>query len=324
MQPSAPQHGKGELRRQIYQECRAMAEYALAKGKPFPASAIQTIEAFEAVELAAGEETEAKPAPQGTDLDIAELVAAHDLLARLIEPVTPQVVLLLDKEHYSHTLLKFLGPISLVRQLMLAAILSLVVFIGMIATPYIDASSMAEDVLSATDIEQFARLVFYMGAAGLGASFAALYKANNYISQGTYDPCHESSYWIRFSLGIIAGLLLAVLISQKAIQNNEMLSPGIMRPLLAILGGFSADLVYTFLNRMVETFKSLFSGSTQDIINAKSEEAKTKLATLETEGRMNLAKDLMQMQQKLATETDPEQIKQQLNAVLQNLMQSKQ
>jgi hypothetical protein len=37
--------------------------------------------------------------------------------------------------------------------------------------------------------------------AGLGACFAALFLANRYIAEGTFDPKYESSYWIRFILG---------------------------------------------------------------------------------------------------------------------------
>ncbi len=180
---------------------------------------------------------------------------------------------------------------------------------------------VAEDVLSAAGVDQLIRLAFYMSSAALGASFAALYKANFYLSKGTYDPSYQASYWIRFTLGIIAGLLLALLVSERAMQSEGFLSNGVARPLLAILGGFSADLLYTFLNRMVETFKSLFESSTEDILNAKEMEAKAKLAGLEVEGRMNLVQDLMRVQQEIGKSNDPEEVKKQLNELLQNLVQ---
>jgi hypothetical protein len=74
---------------------------------------------------------------------------------------------------------------------------------------------------------------------------------------------------------------------------------------------------------MVETFKSLFESSSQDIIDAKAIEAKAKLAGLEVEGRMKLSQSLMQVQQQIGQETDPDQIKQQLNELMQNLMMVK-
>lgn len=310
-----------DLRKQIYMECKSMANFALAKGKPVPADTIKSIETFEDRSPTGNEES--APPHIRREIDITALVDAHDLLTRLIEPATPQTVLLLYVEQKTETVLRFLGPVSLVRQLMLAAVLSLLIFITLMASPFISGGKLAEDVLTADGIEQLARLIFYVSAAGLGASFTALYTANAYISKGTYDPCHQSSYWIRFLLGIIAGLLLSLLISEKSIQEDGMLSKGIIRPLLAILGGFSADLLYTFLNRMVETFKSLFEGSSQNMLDAKAQESKAKLAELEVERKMHLTQNLIQMQQQIGAETDPEQIKQQLNEILQNLMQSK-
>lgn len=322
MNQNTPSYAHLDLRKQIYMECKSMAKYALAKGKPVPADAIKSIEAFEDTSPTA--ENEEKAALRiRKEIDITALIDAHYLLARLIEPATPKTVLLLCMEEKSEPLLKFLGPVALVRQLMLAAVFSLILFIALMASPFINGAKLAEDVLSAQGIEQLARLIFYISAAGLGASFTGLYTVNGYISKGTYDPCHQASYWIRFLLGIIAGLLLSLLISQQTLQDNGMLSTGIIRPLLAILGGFSADLLYTFLNRMVETVKSLIEGSTQNLLDARTQEAKARFAGLEVEGRMKLAQNLMQMQQQIGMESDPEELKQQINSILKNLMNSK-
>jgi hypothetical protein len=307
------------LREQIYIECRAMAEFSLSKGKSVPASVIKNIEAIE--DHGPSDHGESGIPKIRKDLDITDLIETHEFLVRLIEPATPQTVLLLDRERKNQSALKFLGTVSLIRQLMMAVLISLFIFVALMASPYIDGAKLADDVLSAEGTDQLVRLAFYMSSAGLGASFAALYKANYYISKGTYDPTYQSSYWIRFTLGIIAGLLLALLISEKSMQGEGLLSNGVARPLLAILGGFSADLLYTFLNRMEETFKSLFVSNTQDILDAKAIEGKAKLAGLEVDGRMKLAQNLMEVQQQIGETTDPEQLKQQLNDLLQNLIQ---
>lgn len=309
-----------DLREQIYLECKSMAGYALAKGKSVPVKAIQCIESFEDRN---GISAEGCAPKIQRDLDITALVETHDLLAKLIDPAAPQTILLLDTEQATGSIYRILGPVSLVRELMLATIISLIFFVGLMSSPLIDADKLAEDVLKANGIEQLARLIFYIAAAGLGASFAALHKANGYISNGTFDPTHQSSYWIRFSLGIIAGLLLSILVSESSIQGGELLSKGIIRPLLAILGGFSADLLYAFLNRMVETFKSLFENSTRSMLEAKAIEAKAKQANMEVEARNKLAQSLMDVQSAIATDMTPEQVKQQLNTVLQDLMKSK-
>ena len=82
-------------------------------------------------------------------------------------------------------------------------------------------------------------------------------------------------------------------------------------------------MLYAFLIRMVETFKSLFESSTQNILDAKAIEAKAKLASLEVEGRNKLAQSLMAMQTQIGADANPEQIKQQLNEILQDLIKPK-
>ena len=311
------------LREQLYLECRAMTEYVLARGQSVPASVIKNIEAIEDYIVSTDEEGQTIQTPViRKDVDISDLVDTHDFLSQLIEPASPKTILLLDMEQKRKSVFKFLSPVALVRQLMVASFLSLLIFVALMASPYIDGEKLAEDVLSASGLEQLLRLMFYMSSAGLGASFAALYKANFYIAKGSYDPTYEASYWIRFSLGIIAGLLLALLISERSISNDGMLSHGVARPLLAILGGFSADLLYSFLNRMVETFKSLFESNARDMIDAKELEGKAKLANMEVQKRMQLAQRLMDMQQQISTSSDPEEVKQQLNDLVQNLIQT--
>jgi hypothetical protein len=309
------------LRQQLYMEARAMAEYALSKGKSVPAIAIKNVEEFEdRTPLKEGEIGDGFPRVR-MDLDITALVSTHDVLSHLIEPATPQTVLLLDVEQESNSLFSFLGPVALVRQLMFAAIFFLIIFVVLLASPYIDSEKLSQEVLDAHGIEQFFRLIFYISSAGLGASFASLYKANSYISKGTYDPSYQAAYWVSFSLGIISGLLLALLISESSVQSEGMLSKGVTRPLLALLGGFSADLLYTFLNRMVETFKSLFEGGTQNIIESKAQEGKSRIAAQAIENRMKLAQDLMKLQQQVGSTSNPEEIQNQINQLLQGLTQ---
>lgn len=310
-----------DLPSQIYMECLAMAKHALAKGKPVPAEPIKTIDAF--TDYAVEENSPQHIPAIRRNLDISELVTAHNVLVQIIEPATPKTVLLLYMDQHSDTWFKFLGPVALVRQLTLAAAIALIVFIGMMVTPYISSSNLAADVLSAAGIDQLARLVFYISAAGLGATFAGLYTVKNYISKGTFDPCYQAAYWIRFLLGIIAGLLLAIIVSEHSLQSEGYLTKGIIRPLLAILGGFSADLLYTFLNRMVETFKSVFEGGIDSKVQTKTQEAKTKLAGEEMARRTALSQELMKLQQSLGQEPTPAQLKQQVDNLLHNLIQPK-
>ncbi|MCI5146085.1 MAG: hypothetical protein D3923_11285, partial [Candidatus Electrothrix sp. AR3] len=90
-----------------------------------------------------------------------------------------------------------------------------------------------------------------------------------------------------------------------------------------LLGGFSADLFFTFLNRMVETMKSLFTGSAKAIVASKAQENQVKLEGMAVEGRMKLAGDLLKMQQEMGKSSDPDQVMEQLNHMIAGLLPEK-
>jgi len=367
-------HKNDNIRSHIYDECKAMAEYALRKGKSVPTSTIETIELFEKKEETIpkkeipskkksddsgdndGEEAENNV---GKDLKIDKLVNAHENLSEIVKPATPQAILLLHTERKKTGRLRILGPIPIIRHMILVAIFSLVSFIGLLAfsnainkeekdakiemtdidkkqkdknidtTDTGKENKVAKNGLTDTDKKQsdtnnkmsgisvficggkysIFDLLFLLSASGLGASFAALYKANNYITTLTFNQDYQSTYWIQFLLGLISGLILAVVISEKTIEGIEFLTKDIVRPLLAILGGFSADLVYTFLNRMVETLKSLFEGSPKEIVKAKLQKNQIKSAA-----------SIAEIQQEIGPNTKPEEIKAKLKKLFKDLM----
>ena len=93
---------------------------------------------------------------------------------------------------------------------------------------------------------------------------SALFTAYRYISEGTYDPKYESTYWLRFILGLMAGLLLPALIPIGGQAGDSTLT----KPLLALLGGFSAAMLYRVLERLVNTVESLVQADSRELRTA--------------------------------------------------------
>jgi hypothetical protein len=116
-------------------------------------------------------------------------------------------------------------------------------------------------VFGATGDTKLYNALELVAAAGLGAIFYGLHKANRYVTRGSYDPKYEASYWIRFTLGIVAGILLAVVLE---VGGN------LSKPVLALLGGFAAEAVYKILVRFVEMLETLVDGTAG---KAKAEDA---------------------------------------------------
>ncbi|MEY2878405.1 MAG: hypothetical protein RLZZ15_785 [Verrucomicrobiota bacterium] len=292
-----------------------MAEAALSRGKDVPAAVVTTIDAADQARRA------------GTPLTpelLTALVGAHHTLAVLIAPATPRTMRLLQEEGRNASaslVLRLLGPIGLVRHLMLAATISLLAFIVVSYTNLTDVDPNRHvTILNTSGAEMLAHLVLYLSAAGLGASFLCLYKANRYVTEGTFDPMYEGSYWIRFFLGLISGLMLAVLVNEEMLADIKMLEPGIARVLLAIVGGFSAELFYTFLSRMVEALKSLFQGSADEAVKAEGARAKARLAAQLTQNQLQLAASLLKVQQTIGANPDPALVRKQLDELLKQTL----
>ena len=320
------------LRDQLFRECEAMAKYALASGLKIPALLLQNFDAL----ISRNTLVQERPLPGQNDAsktkgrgiggergspvldntDIKQLALIHSRLAQIVAPATPRTILLLAIESARKDVWGLFGPVPLIRGLMLTAILSLILFILVTLSPEVNGASVSGDIFQASGVPLLLNLLFFMSAAGLGASFAALFQANHYIATGTYDPKYASSYWIRFTLGIMAGFILAVLVPIDMEGNLEVIA----QPTLAMLGGFSSSVVYRILNRLVETLESLVRGETRGIGAAQEQLARAHVTEQLIQSRTELAASLIGLQQKLSDGASAEEIKGQVTRILGNLV----
>lgn len=286
------------MREHLIRECDAMAKYALASGLSVSEAVMESLET-------------AKNMQSG---GINRLTIIHKHLAQIVAPATPRTILLLDIESKKEGLFNFLGPVPLIRRMMLAAIISLISFVILSLSP--DVNTEGGGILQSSGVPLLLNELFYLSAAGLGASFGALFTANRYITEGTFDPKYESSYWIRFTLGLIAGIILAEIITMV----SDVSITGLAKPALAMVGGFSAAVVYRILYRIVDTVESLFRQDTREIIASKELETKTRYEEQLSQSRLKTATSLIRLQQQLDSGVSPEQLKNNLERILGELI----
>ena len=223
------------LSQHLYDECQVLAKYALTSGKQVPVSVIQSIDTFSKV--ASGEHL-----PE----QLEELAIAHETLVKIVAPARPETILLLAQSSGNHFFSRFFGPVCLIRHLTAVAIFFLVMFFILTLTLNRTQNYQLNDMI---------QLLYYLSAAGLGAAFAALFKVNRYIVNVTFNPNFSFSYWIRFTLGLIAGLTLVILIPIET--TSFVLAPA----LIALLGGFSSDVLYRILTRLITMLEAIFDSS---------------------------------------------------------------
>ena len=287
------------VQEQLLRTSEAMVRYALASGLRVPERVVDAVSR-------AGEQ----PSADGA-VDPA-LLRAHGELVRLVAPATPRTILLISEGR--QTKLSMLGPVRLVQHMLIAVLILLALFMLLSATAYVKRGS--GDYENSTGLALIANELFFLAAGGLGAAFSALFTAYRYISEGTYDPKYESSYWLRFILGLMAGLLLALLVPVNSGQGSTPLS----RPLLALLGGFSAAVLYRILERLVAGVESIVRADSRELRVAEREASAARAATDAARDRLGLVAELRRVQEQARSGRPSTEVAAALDGVLEALL----
>jgi hypothetical protein len=294
------------LKEQLVRESCSMARHLSTNGIRVPPGLIQATEQFESA------------LQEKQPIQMAALASTHERLARLLAPAKPGTLLLLD-ESYQQAGQTSLGPVKLVRDLVKVAMVCVAIFIALSVIALVDAHTAvdffgvegvdptptpreAEENHTLLIIKIILERVFWLAAAGIGASFAMLFQLNDQILNRTFDPDENAAYWVKFFLGLVAGFILVALVpiggadADGATTGAQALGP----PTIALLGGFSASAVYRILTRMVEALESIFSGGTKEQVVAAEKVASARANEESMQGRLAVAGQLVELQQKLA------------------------
>lgn len=312
--------GNIDLAARLFRECEAMVAYIGARG----------IEASQlSLENSALLDIGIK---HRSKIPISSLLKLHGELSAQIKPALPKAVELMQWDARAHPVRNWIAPVGAIRNLMLFAIFSILIFCGILIFGNIDETDIADSIFSTSRVTQVivasesdtsidpqtgqdtgvpsgtagsntsvnsqtssgtdssapeastqtaeARvdygkratlLIYFFSLAGIGAAFATLYDAHKYVTSGEYDPRAGSNYTIRIILGLMAGLLLSQVLSNpltapgdlsaealKEIARNNPLT-SVSKTILALVGGFAAQFVYTALKRIVDALEGIFT-----------------------------------------------------------------
>ena len=306
MNPPAPSSPPPFVRGQIAREAAEMVLYAFASGLRVPASVVATVERYEGA---------ADPAA-----DLAPLVQAHNALARIVAPATPRSIAFMAAESERRGRWGFLSPVAAARRMMGVGLVCTALFILISLSKKIDGSSGARDIFDAYGMGLLVNEVFWLASAGVGASFAMLYQMNEYIVGSTYDPRHEASYWLKLVLGIMAGFILAVLVPLDGVVAADGVAAELTRPTLALVGGYSASVVYRILNRLVDAVESVFRGDAKDDAARREQAAASKATDEAAQQRLGVAGKLVDLQHAVAAGIAPDELTRRLRDVVATLV----
>jgi hypothetical protein len=277
-----PDEGRGpaavKFEVKLLEECGAMLRYASTRGMEIPPRAAYTVRELDNKRTEQGKKW--SPEPQ----DAADLVAAHGHLSRLVDPATPKSITLVNEQSPHSRWVALFGAVLVVRVMMVLAIVFLLAFLVLLP---IVGDDPADAIASRSWGRAFLGAVYIALAAGLGVLFSQLFLINRQISRGRYDPTEDAAQVTTIVLGLIAGVILAMLLPD--VLNTSDATANFSPPLLALLGGFSAPVVYGVVSRLVDAVGTLVGGDPRDQTAAEVQEAVTRVKLASEQDRRRIA-----------------------------------
>ena len=336
-----------QLEQQLLRECEAMASYCLASGKQIRGDLAQRLNDLLA---SYGEPVEDESANAASSTGnpgvpseerVNPLSVIHGHLSQLVAPAKPGSIVYIQQQTARAGIFGFLGPVQLTRQMMFVAAVFLALLIGTSMSHQVSPATLASPVLTLSGLEEVLVFVYLMSAAGLGGAFAALFQANRYITEGTFDPTFEPTYWTRLALGVIAGLIISAMVPldpQDVGGAEAANAPGLTgtetamsdagrwlllaKPAMALLGGFSAAAVYRILSRLVDAVESIFRGDANAMVAAREQLINARMEAQLTQVRVETAARLMSLQRSFAHGKGDKALEQHLAGILEELLPS--
>lgn len=279
-----------------------MVRHLLGKGMRAPAALVQSAAGYEAARNT------------GQPIDLAALASVHERLAKLVAPASPSTLYLLDATYHKPIRFGSLGPVSVVRQLVMFSMGCVLAFITLSIYQLVDAAPTV-DISAHAVVDALAKNLFWLAAAGVGASFAVLFQINESIAKGTFDPDDAPAHWIKVFLGVVAGFILVAMVPTEGIDGAD--AQVLAKPTIALLGGFSAQAVYRILNRLVETLEDLFSGGQKEQAAIREQGVAARAQEDAAQARLAVAGKLVQLQEQIAAGAD---VKQQVQDLIRSLV----
>lgn len=246
------------IRNRMVREVEAMTVFALSTGIGVPSDLMAQLDRA-MVESDRGDTTDTPRADPA--VRIALLSSTHAELTRLIAPAKPGPLLLLAEDRRAYPFWNGFGAVPLVRRMLAVSVISLIVLLGTALSSQVNAENMSKGLLGLQGWPLLWNEVFLFAASAVGAGLSNLRRLDRFISTCTYDQRFDSSYWSRLVMGVISGILLAQVLYSAIFGGNANATAdgfsALNQPILALLGGFSADLVHDVLSHFIATIGNL-------------------------------------------------------------------
>ena len=305
----------------LVEQINVMVEFATGNGYDIPPNLLKQRAMLAVKDQVGFEETE-----------LEELATIHQQLNRIVAPATPQTLILLADERKRGAFLSSIALIPIVRHIIMVSLFFLTMFIVIGQLDMVNQANLKAGILGNQGLVAVVILFYLVSCAGLGACFTALYRLKEFLTESNFDPRYNSTYWVSILLGVISGLFISELLYTTLVgaatlgdlpdattpgdSPNRFIEMG--KPALALLGGFSANMVYKMLQRIVDSIESLFRGDRKAIGKAQQAKGLAELQNKQDEMQMDVANRLLALNNLL--DSDPEKAKSMMQSTIKGLL----
>ena len=221
---------------QMYKQVLMMSDYALANGVKIPENVKKCLIDFESKD---------------------ELLDAHMVLSELIAPTTPKSLEynVSIKDESKTGFWRHISPYPIIRELFVATLIAAMIFMATGLTEDVNSVNLSHGLLESSGLPLLYNSLFIASAAALGSCFSLLTEALSKIKSVSLNSGDKPYFRATLMLGIISGLLLSEVVVTKDTTIESAIS--LNRMILALMGGFSSELVYKTMQALMEKLKQL-------------------------------------------------------------------
>lgn len=187
---------------------------------------------------------------------VDDLINAHNLLCKNVSPATPKSIAYTYRVRMNNRTKSIFRQIPLVRNLVILAFIFLIGFIGFGYSDKVDNDSLDAGLLANHGVSLLLNVGFLTSIAGLGVLFHLLKSVGTSVIKSTLVPEETINYVSQILLGVISGLLLSEVI---ILYTTDPKTVNLFnKSVLALVGGFSSDAIFTILEGLITRLKNVF------------------------------------------------------------------
>ncbi|WP_299769838.1 hypothetical protein [uncultured Dokdonia sp.] len=193
------------------------------------------------------------------DCSVDNLVNAHNMLCENIAPATPKSIAYTKRLRKDTTKKSLFSKLPLVRNLIVLSLIFLATFIITGSSEDVNNASLDLGVMNNHGKSLLLNLAYLSSISGLGVLFYLLKNVSTSVKNGNLVPEDTIYYIALIVLGVISGLIMSEILNfyTKDPDNINLFNKSV----LALIGGFSSDAIFTVLQGLIDRLKAIFAPS---------------------------------------------------------------